>query len=56
MKKLGKKAFIFKIIGFIVFVIVIVLLIFLIQNDWDVGLAINEFIGFISKLKEQVPS
>ena len=56
MKKIGKKAFIFKIIGFIIFVIAIVLLVFLIKNDWDVGLAINEFIEFISKLKQQSSS
>ena len=54
MKKLGKKAFLFKIIFFIVFVIVIILLVFLIKNDWNVGTAINEFIGFIKKLKEQI--
>ena len=56
MKKLGKKAFLFKIIGFIIFVIAIVLLVFLIKNDWDVGIAINEFIEFISKLKQQSSS
>lgn len=54
MKKLGKKAFLFKIIFFIVFVIVIILLVFLIKNDWNVGTAINEFIEFIKKLKEQI--
>jgi|TARA_B100000315_G_scaffold45200_1_gene40012 uncharacterized membrane protein YbhN (UPF0104 family) len=56
MKRLGKKAFLFKIIGFIVFVIAIVVLVFLIKNDWDVGMAINEFIEFIKKLKEQTSS
>ena len=56
MKKIGKKAFIFKIIGFIIFVIAIVLLVFLIKNDWDAGLAINEFIEFMTKLKEQSSS
>tara|TARA_Y100000310_G_scaffold281722_1_gene302390 strand:- start:27967 stop:28137 length:171 start_codon:yes stop_codon:yes gene_type:complete len=56
MNNLGKKAFIFKIIGLIVFVIVIVLLVFLIRNDWDVGVAINEFIDFIGKLKAQTAS
>jgi len=54
--KIGKKAFLFKIIGLIIFVIAIVLLVFLIKNDWDVGLAINEFIEFISKLKAQSSS
>jgi len=52
MKKIGKKAFLFKIIGFIIFVIIIVLLVFLIKNNWDIGLAINEFIEFVTKLKE----
>jgi len=56
MKRLGKRAFLFKIIGFIVFVIAIVVLVFLIKNDWDVGMAINEFIEFIKKLKEQTSS
>jgi len=55
MRGIGKKA-VFKIIGLIVFVIVIVLLVFLIKNDWDVGVAINEFIDFIGKLKEQTSS
>ena len=54
MKKLGKKAFLFKIIGLVVFVIVIILLVFLIKNDWNVGTAINEFIEFIKKSKEQI--
>lgn len=56
MKNAGKKAFLFKIIGFIVFVIAIVLLVFLIKNDWNVGFAINEFIEFLKKLKEQSSS
>ena len=56
MKTIGKKAFIFKIIGFIIFVIVIVVVVFLIKNDWDVGSAINEFIDFLGKLKGQTPS
>jgi hypothetical protein len=56
MKTIGKKAFIFKIIGFIIFVMTIVVLVFLIQNDWDVGAAVNEFIGFIGKLKGQTSS
>jgi len=54
MKKIGKKGFLFKILGSIFFVIVIVLLVFLIRNDWDVGTAINEFIEFLGKLKGQV--
>ena len=56
MRTIGKRAFLFKIIGFIIFVIAIVVLVFLIKNDWDVGLAINEFIEFLAKLKEQFPS
>ena len=56
MRGIGKKAFIFRIIGLIVFVIVIVLLVFLIKNDWDVGVAINEFIEFVGKLKKQTSS
>tara|TARA_B100000315_G_C14257964_1_gene442801 strand:- start:64 stop:237 length:174 start_codon:yes stop_codon:yes gene_type:complete len=56
MKKIGKKAFLFKILGFLIFVIAIVLLVFLIRNNWDVGIAINEFIGFLGKLKEQTSS
>ena len=61
MEKLGKKAFLFritsflfKIIFFMVFIIVIILLVFLIKNDWNVGTAINEFIEFIKKSKEQI--
>ena len=56
MENTGKKAFLFKVIGFIVFVIAVVLLVFLIKNDWNVGFAINEFIEFIKKLKEQSSS
>lgn len=52
MRKIGKKAFLFKIMGFIIFIIAIVLLIFLIKNDWNVSFAINEFIGFFGKLKK----
>ena len=52
MKKLGKKGFLFKIISFIIFIIAIILLVFLIKNNWDIGLAINEFIEFMTKLKE----
>jgi len=56
MKKIGKKALIFKIIGYLFTIIAIVVLVFLIKNDWDVGLAINEFIEFLGKLKEQTSS
>lgn len=56
MKKLGKKGFLFKIIGFIIFIIAVILLVFLIKNNWDIGLAINEFIEFMTKLKEQTSS
>jgi hypothetical protein len=56
MAKIGKKAGLFKIIGFVFFVIAIVLLVFLIRNDWNVGFAINEFIELIGKLKEQIGS
>ena len=52
MKKIGKKAFIFRIIGFIILVIVIVLLVFLIKNEWDVISALKEFLDFVAKLKE----
>ncbi|MEK6869767.1 MAG: hypothetical protein AABX74_06025 [Nanoarchaeota archaeon] len=48
MKEIGKKAFIFRIIHFIIIVIVIILLVFLIQNDWDVNASVNEFLGFFS--------
>lgn len=54
MKKLGKKGFLFKIIGFIIFIIAIILLVFLIKNNWDIGLAINEFIDFLAKLIDQI--
>ncbi len=43
MKSFGKKAFIFRIIHFIIIVIVIILLVFLIQNDWDFGASVNKF-------------
>jgi|TARA_B100001964_G_C14233452_1_gene601230 hypothetical protein len=56
MKKIGKKAFLFRILGFLFFVTAIVLLVFLIRNDWDVGIAINEFIDFLGKLKGQTSS
>jgi hypothetical protein len=56
MKKISKKAFLFKIIGFVVFVFTIVLLVFLIKNEWDVGAAVNEFIDFIGKLRQQTSS
>ena len=52
--KLGKKAFLFKIIGFVFFIIAIVLLVFLIRNDWDVSTSLIEFIKFVGKLKGQV--
>ena len=56
MKKIGKKAFIFKIIKLLILVIAIIILVFLIKNDWDVGLAIYEFIEFMGKLKGQTTS
>ena len=40
---LGKKAFLFKIIHFAIIVIVIILLAFLIQNNWDFGASVNKF-------------
>ena len=49
MKNVGKKAFVFKVIHFIIIVIVIILLVFLIKNDWDVGTAIAQFIGCFSR-------
>ena len=51
--KLGKKAFLFKIIGFVIFIIAIVFLVFLIRNDWDVSSSIIDFIEFVGKLKQQ---
>ena len=45
MKEIGKKAFIFRIIHFIIVVIVIMLLFFLIRNDWDFGASVNKFTG-----------
>jgi len=50
---LGKKAFLFKIIGFLFFIIAIVLLVFLIRNDWDVSASLIEFIEFVGNLKQQ---
>lgn len=46
MEKIGKKAFVFKIIHFIILVLVIILLVFLIKNDWDFNASVNEFLGF----------
>lgn len=54
MGSIGKMAFLLKIFGTIFFVIIIVLLVFLIRNDWDIVTALTEFIDFISKLKEQI--
>ncbi len=51
MKEIGKKAFVFKIIHFIIIIIVIILLFFLIQNDWDVGISVNKVIGLFGKFK-----
>jgi len=46
MKKIGKKAFIFKVIHFVIVVIVIILLVFLIQNDWNFSASVNKFMDF----------
>ena len=50
MKKLGKKAFIGRIIKLVILVIAVVLLVFLIKNDWNVGSAFSEILDFFIKL------
>ncbi len=45
MREIGKKAFVFKVIHFIIVIIVIILLVFLIKNDWDFGASVNEFMS-----------
>jgi len=47
MKKSKKKGFVIRIAYFIVFVLVIILLIFLIKNRWDVGAAFKELLRFL---------
>ena len=54
--QLAKKAIIFKILGLIFFVIVIILLVFLIKNQWNIGDGINEFIEFVGVVKNQTTS
>lgn len=47
MKNSKKKGFVIRIAYFIVFVLVIILLIFLIKNRWDVGAAFKELLRFL---------
>ena len=47
--KLGRKAFVFRIINLVIVIIAIILLVFLIRNDWDIGTAIGQFIEFFGR-------
>ena len=47
MKKIHKKAFVFRIIYFIFFIIAVILLFFLIKNGWDVNAAFNDILGLL---------
>ncbi|MBI2651088.1 hypothetical protein HYX01_01330 [Candidatus Woesearchaeota archaeon] len=42
MKKIGKKAFIKKTFKFIIFVLVVILLVFLIKNKWNIPNAFSD--------------
>jgi len=44
---MNKKAFVFRIIYFVIFALVVVLLTFLIKNDWDVNAAFNDMLNLI---------
>ena len=47
MKKIGKKAFIGGIIKLAIFIVAVVLLFFLIKNNWDVGEAFNDMLSLL---------
>jgi cell division septal protein FtsQ len=42
---MNKKAFVFRIVYFIIFVLAVILLIYLIKNKWDVGAAFGDILG-----------
>jgi len=44
---MSKKAFVTKIIKLVIFVFVLILLIFLIKNSWDVNAAFSEISGLL---------
>ena len=47
MKKLHKKAFIIKIAKLIIFLVALIFLIFMIKNDWNIGEAVHDMLGFL---------
>lgn len=53
MLKLHKKAFVFRIAYFIVFVIVVILLFFLIKNGWDVKASFIDLANLLRLSKSQ---
>lgn len=53
MKKIFKKAFVFRTIYFIIFVIVVILLVFLIKNQWDVNASFNDMLSLFRLSKSQ---
>tara|TARA_Y100000031_G_C7968442_1_gene269232 strand:- start:158 stop:310 length:153 start_codon:yes stop_codon:yes gene_type:complete len=47
MKNINKKAFVFRIAYLIIFVLIVILLIFLIRNDWNVGAAFSDMLRLL---------
>ena len=54
MNKIHKKAFVFRIGYFIIFVIVVILLFFLIRNDWDVNAAFSDMANLLRLSKSKI--
>ena len=48
MKKLSKKAFVFRIIKLIIFGIVLVFIVFLVKNNWNLKEAVNGVLGLVN--------
>ncbi len=53
MKKIFKKAFIFRTLYLVVFVVVVILLVFMIKNQWDVNAAFNDMLSLLRLSKSQ---
>jgi len=48
----AKKAFVVRIAYFIIFVLVVILLIFLIKNKWNVAAALNDMLNLLRLSKQ----